>query len=138
MDQSLVERMWEYLNAGLAMDVEALDALYDPDFENIRCDESGQVVTLTKDEFMARFRALRDQGQRVGETVDDVRFLATTVYGGQGTIVMHRLEEGVPARYNFVWQWEDGRWATLVREFTFERDITPLVQMVQAARGASA
>ncbi|MBT2468124.1 nuclear transport factor 2 family protein [Streptomyces sp. ISL-66] len=138
MDQSLVERMREYLNAGLAMDVEALDALYDPDFENIRCDEAGQVVTLTKGEFMARFRALRDQGQRVGETVDDVRFLATTVYGDQGSIVMHRLEDGVPARYNFVWHREGSRWATLVREFTFERDITPLIQMVQAARGASA
>ncbi|WP_405760854.1 nuclear transport factor 2 family protein [Streptomyces sp. NBC_00045] len=138
MDQSLVERMREYLNAGLAMDVEALDALYDPDFENIRCDEAGQVVILTKGQFMARFRALREQGQRIGERVDDVRFLATTVYGGQGTIVMHRINEGVPVLYNFVWRWEDGGWTTLVREFTFDKDITPLIRMAEAARGVSA
>ncbi|KQV24228.1 MULTISPECIES: nuclear transport factor 2 family protein [unclassified Kitasatospora] len=133
MDQSLVDRMWEYLNAGLAMDVEALDALYDPEFENVRFDGAGQVVTLVKEQFMARFRAVRAQGQRVGETLDDVSFLTTSEYGGQGTIVMRRAEEGVPVLYTFVWRREQGRWTTLVREFTFEQDLSGLLAMVRAA-----
>ncbi|MFF3861359.1 hypothetical protein [Streptomyces sp. NPDC002209] len=132
MNQSLVDRMWEYMNAGLAMDVERLDALYDPSFENIRFDEEGQVVTLTKDQFMARFRALRDQGLKVGESLDDVRLLATSVYDGHGSIIMRRVDEGVPVLYNFVWRWQDGRWATLLREFTFHKDITNLVRMIES------
>lgn len=132
VNQSLVDRMWEYLNAGLAMDVEGLDALYDPSFENIRFDEEGQVVTLTKDQFMARFRALRDQGLKVGESLDDVRLLATSVYDGHGSIIMRRVKEGVPVLYNFVWRWQDGRWTTLLREFTFHKDITNLVKMIES------
>ncbi|MFF4098759.1 nuclear transport factor 2 family protein [Streptomyces sp. NPDC001903] len=132
MNQSLVDRMWEYMNAGLAMDVERLDALYDPSFENIRFDEEGQVVTLTKDQFMARFRALRDRGLKVGESLDDVRLLATSVYDGHGSIIMRRVEEGVPVLYNFVWRWQDGRWTTLLREFTFHKDITNLVRMIES------
>ncbi|GAA1169118.1 hypothetical protein F4556_003117 [Kitasatospora gansuensis] len=136
MDQTLVDRMWEYLNAGLAMDVEALDALYDPEFENVRFDGAGLVVTLVKEQFMARFRALGAQGQRVGETLDGVSFLATTEYGDQGTIVMRRVEGGLPALYTFVWRRENGRWTTLVREFTFERDLSGLLAMVRAAAEA--
>ncbi|MFD9367136.1 nuclear transport factor 2 family protein [Streptomyces sp. NPDC060020] len=132
MNQSLVDRMWEYMNAGLAMDVERLDALYDPSFENIRFDEEGQVVTLTKDQFMARFRALRDQGSKVGESLDDVRLLATSVYDGHGSIIMRRVDEGVPVLYNFVWRRQDGRWTTLLREFTFHKDITNLVRMIES------
>lgn len=133
MDQSLVERMREYLNAGLAMDLEALDATYDPDFENIRVDDAGQVVTLTKAHFMARFRALRDQGLRIGESIDDVRFLATTVYDDHGSIIMHRHQDGVPGLYNFVWRRKDGRWATLLREFTVDKDLTDLVRTTESA-----
>ncbi|WP_457030467.1 nuclear transport factor 2 family protein [Kitasatospora sp. P5_F3] len=133
MDQALVDRMWEYLNAGLAMDVEALDALYDPEFENVRFDGAGQVVTLVKEQFMARFRAVRAQGQVVGEALDDVTFLTTSEYGGQGTIVMRRVNEGGPVLYTFVWRREQGRWTTLVREFTFEQDLGGLLAMVRAA-----
>lgn len=132
MNQSLVDRMWEYMNAGLAMDVEELDALYDPSFENIRFDEEGQVVTLTKDQFMARFRALRDQGLKVGESLDDVRLLATSVYDSHGSIIMRRVQDGVPVLYNFVWRCQDGHWTTLLREFTFHKDITNLVRMVES------
>ncbi|MGW5418632.1 nuclear transport factor 2 family protein [Streptomyces sp. NPDC003943] len=132
MNQSLVDRMWEYLNAGLAMDVDALDALYDPGFENIRFDEEGQVVTLTKNQFMGRFRALRDQGLKVGESLDDVSLLATSVYDGHGTIIMRRAEEGVPVLYNFVWRCQEGRWTTLLREFTFHKDITNLFRMMES------
>ncbi|MEV8100716.1 nuclear transport factor 2 family protein [Kitasatospora sp. NPDC085879] len=138
MDQSLVERMQEYLNAGLAMDVEALDALYDPDFENIRIDEAGQVAILTKEQFMTRFRTLRDQGQRVGASIDDVRFLATSEHGSQGTIIVHRVQQGVPTRYSFVWRREDGQWTTLLCEFTFEKDISPLLRIMKSAEARSA
>ncbi|MEW1913929.1 nuclear transport factor 2 family protein [Kitasatospora sp. NPDC085895] len=138
MDQSLITRMREYLDAGLAMDVETLDELYDPSFENIRTDEAGQVVTITKEQFMLHFRAMRDQGKQVGESVDDVRFLATVVRGDQGTVIMHREQQGVPVRYCFVWQRAGGRWTTLLHELSFERDITLLIAAVEAARAGTA
>ncbi|MEU7029121.1 nuclear transport factor 2 family protein [Streptomyces sp. NPDC046275] len=136
MDQALVERMWEYLNAGLAMDVEALDAIYDPHFENVRCDEDGRVVTLAKEQFMARFRALRDRGVKIGEALDDVRLLATSVYDGHGSVVMRRVRDGEPVLYTFVWRQEGGRWSTLLREFTYEKDLGALMALVGPA-GAS-
>ncbi|MFI9328286.1 nuclear transport factor 2 family protein [Kitasatospora sp. NPDC052868] len=138
MDQQLVERMREYLDAGLAMDVEALDALYDEEFENLRVDGAGRSVTLTKARFMARFRAMKEQGVTVGESIDDVTFVATTAYGGVGSIIMRREEGGVPALYNFVWRQEDGRWTTLLREFTVDRDLSGLLAMVRSAQAAGA
>ncbi|MFC9394163.1 hypothetical protein ACFTWS_13520 [Streptomyces sp. NPDC057027] len=134
MDQTLVDRMRTYLDAGLAMDVEALDALYDPAFENVRCDEEGLTVTLTKDMFMSRFRALKEQGVSVGESVDDATFLITSTYGEYGSIVVHRVKDGLPVLYTFVWQRAPhGGWGTLLREFTYEKDISHLVQLMEAA-----
>ncbi|BAJ26906.1 MULTISPECIES: DUF4440 domain-containing protein [Kitasatospora] len=134
MDETLTARMRAYLAAGTAMDLAALEALYDEEFENVRTDEAGQVAVLTKAHFMARFRALAEQGRSVGEGgTEDVRFLSAARHGDQGTVVMYRCEDGVPARYVFVWRWSDGRWSTLVREFTFERDVTPLLRMLAAA-----
>ncbi|GLW56970.1 nuclear transport factor 2 family protein [Kitasatospora phosalacinea] len=137
LDETLVARMREYLAAGAAMDVDALEALYDEEFENLRVDEAGQVVRLTKAHFMARFRALAAQGQAVGGSTDDVRFLATTRHGDQGTVVMYRCEHGVPARYAFVWRRVDGQWATVLQEFTFERDVTHLLRMMAAASASA-
>ncbi|MFD8597856.1 DUF4440 domain-containing protein [Kitasatospora sp. NPDC059646] len=134
MDEALVGRMREYLAAGLATDVEALDALYDPEFENVRVDEAARVAVLTKADFMARFRALRAQGARIGDSTDDVRFVATSRHGDQGTVIVYRQEDGVPARYTYVWRWQDGRWTTLLREFTFEKDLTGLLRAMAAAR----
>ncbi|RKE17752.1 nuclear transport factor 2 family protein [Streptomyces sp. TLI_171] len=133
LDETLVARMREYLAAGLATDVAALDALYDPEFRNIRTDEAGQVAVLTKAHFMARFRALSERGERIGTDVDDVEFVRTSRQGDRGTIVMHRNEDGVPGRYLFVWRHENGRWTTMLREHTFERDVTPLLRMLAAA-----
>ncbi|MDF5751173.1 hypothetical protein [Spongiactinospora sp. TRM90649] len=53
MNQTLVDSMWTYLKAGLAMDIDALDRIYDPEFEYVRVDQAGQTITLTKDQFMA-------------------------------------------------------------------------------------
>ncbi len=135
MYQQLVDRMREYLDAGLALDLERLDALYHPEFENLRTDEAGLSVVLTKDQFMARFRALREQGQRPGESVDDVTFPAASVYGHHASIIMRRAEDGVPSLYNFVWLVEDGRPLSIVREFSFEKDLTPLLRMIRSAEG---
>ncbi|WP_214327961.1 DUF4440 domain-containing protein [Nonomuraea sediminis] len=136
MNQALVDGMWTYLKAGLAMDVDTLDRLYDPEFENVRVDESGQTVSLTKAQFMARFRALREQGERVGESIDDVTFPATTDFGDHAAIVMRRVQDGTPALYTFIWRMEEGRPTTILRELTFDKDISYLVKMVQATADA--
>jgi hypothetical protein len=134
MNQALVDSMRTYLDAGQAMDVDKLDQLYDPAFENVRVDRSGQTVTLTKAHFMARFRALLEQGQSVGDSVDDVTFPATTDFGDQAAIIMRRAENDVPALYTFIWRMEEGRPTTILREITFDEDISYLVKMLQAER----
>ncbi|MDG6103273.1 DUF4440 domain-containing protein [Dactylosporangium aurantiacum] len=132
MEQALVDGMWAYLNAGSAMDVDALDRLYDPDFENVRVDREGRTVTLTKDQFMARFRALREQGRRIGEPADDVTFPATTDLGGQAAaIMMRRVKDGEPVLYAFIWRMADGRPTTILRELTFDRDVSDLLRMTR-------
>ncbi|MFF2815110.1 DUF4440 domain-containing protein [Kitasatospora cineracea] len=134
LDGTLVARMREYLAAGTAMDLAALEALYDEEFENVRTDEAGRVAVLTKAHFTARFRMLAARGEGVADGgTDDVRFLAAGRHGDQGTVVMYRCEDGVPARYVFVWRREGGRWTTLLREFTFERDVSPLLALLAAA-----
>ncbi|MEU8110577.1 hypothetical protein AB0C18_43430 [Nonomuraea muscovyensis] len=131
MNQTLVDSMWTYLKAGLAMDIDALDRLYDPEFENVRVDQAGQTITLTKDQFMARFRELREQGQRIGESVDDVTFPATTDLGDQAAIVMRRVKDGEPVLYTFIWRVQDGRPTTILREVTFDRDISYLLRLTR-------
>ncbi|MGP3959849.1 hypothetical protein ACTWPT_27940 [Nonomuraea sp. 3N208] len=128
--------MWNYIKAGLAMDVDTLDQLYDPAFENVRVDESGQTVTLTKAQFMARFRALREQGQSVGDSVDDVTFPATTDFGDHAAIIMRRVKDNAPVLYAFIWRMDEGQPTTILREITFDKDISYLVKMVQAAKDA--
>ncbi|MFD4134082.1 hypothetical protein [Streptomyces goshikiensis] len=131
MNQALVDSMWTYLKAGLAMDVDALDRLYDPEFQNVRVDQAGQAITLTKDQFMARFRALSEQGQKIGESVDDVTFPATTDIGDQAAIMMRRVKDGKPVLYTFIWRMENGRPTTILRELTFDRDISYLLRLTR-------
>ncbi|MEV5973418.1 hypothetical protein [Streptomyces sp. NPDC051921] len=132
MEQLLVTRMRAYLDAGLALDVDRLDALYDPAFTNVRVDLGGRTVVLTKADFMGRFRALKEAGQSLGDSVDDVTFPHAGLCGDLGSVVMHRVEDGVPALYQFVWRVEGGRPTTLLREYTFERDLGPLLAMMAA------
>ncbi|MCX5174849.1 hypothetical protein [Streptomyces virginiae] len=129
MNQALVDGMWTYLKAGLAMDVDALDRLYDPEFQNVRVDQAGRTITLTKDQFMARFRALREQGQKIGESVEDVTFPATTDIGDQAAIMMRRVQGGEPVLYTFIWRMADGRPTTILRELTFDRDVSYLLRL---------
>ncbi|MFB7591868.1 hypothetical protein [Streptomyces sp. NPDC056169] len=131
MNQALVDSMWTYLKAGLATDVDALDRLYDPEFQNVRVDQAGQTITLTKDQFMDRFRALREQGQKIGESVDDVTFPATTDMGDQAAIMMRRVQDGEPVLYTFIWRMTDGRPTTILRELTFDRDISYLLRLTR-------
>jgi len=129
MEQSLIEGMQVYLAAGVAMDLDAMDALYDDEFVNVRVDLDGRTVTLTKGMFMQRFRAMREQGQALGPA-DDATFLATTIYGDFGQIVMRRVNEGEPVLYTFVWRMRDGQAVTMLREFTFDKDLSYLLQLM--------
>ncbi len=135
MDENLVAGMRAYLNAGLAMDLDTLDQLYDPEFTNVRVDRAGRAVTLTKDQFMARFRSLAQAGQSIGDSIDDVTFPATSTFGDHGAIVMHRVEDGVPALATFLWRLADGQPVTILREFSYDEDLTPLLSMLAAAQG---
>ncbi|MFI6321793.1 hypothetical protein ACIBG8_29965 [Nonomuraea sp. NPDC050556] len=130
MNQALVDAMETYLKAGLAMDVDTLDRLYDPGFENVRVDAAGLTVTLTKEQFMGRFRAMAAQGVKIGESVDDATFPATTDFGDNAAIVMRRVKDGTPVLYVFVWRMEEGRPTTILREFTLDKDISYLLKMV--------
>ena len=129
----LVERMNEYFRAGLALDVDRLDTLYDASFENVRTDEAGRTLTLTKAHFMAQFRMMRAQGRPPADSVDDARFLTSTAYGDVASVIVRREEDGVSAVYNFVWRMREGRPTTLLREFSVERDISVLIHAVEAA-----
>jgi hypothetical protein len=129
MDQSLVDSMRTYLSAGAAMDLDAMDEIYDDEFENVRVDLAGRTVMLTKGMFMQRFRVMREQGETL-EAADDATFLATTVYGDFGQIVMRRVKGGEPVLYTFVWRMRDGKAVTMLREFTFDRDLSYLLQLM--------
>jgi hypothetical protein len=132
MYQPLIDAMNTYFQAGIQMDLEKMDQLYASDFENLRMDTLGNLLTLTKEQFMQRFRALQAQGQSL-ESTEDVEFLGTTLYDHLGTIVIRRVKEGKPVLYNFVWRLENGTPTTLVREFTIDQDISYLMQLVKQA-----
>jgi ketosteroid isomerase-like protein len=134
VDTSLVRAMEEYLAAGASMDLDRMDALYAVDFENVRTDRSGNRVTLTKPEFMAQLRALKEAGATL-EAADDAEFLTTTAWDGQGAVAVRRVKGGRPVLYTFVWRMRDGRPAELVREFTVEEDLTGLIRAVRQDRG---
>ncbi|MFI1104965.1 hypothetical protein [Streptomyces melanogenes] len=124
MDQSLVDRTLDYLSAGAAGDVAALDAVHDPGFENIRCDGAGRVVALSRAAFLSRAGAPRERG-RAGERMGDIGFLATSEYDGHGAVIVRRVQGGAPVLCTFVWRREEGEWTTLLREFTFAPDAVP-------------
>jgi hypothetical protein len=118
----------------MAMDLDRLDAIYDDEFENLRVDQAGRSITLAKEQFMARFRALKAQGQTIGESVDDATFPASTAFGDHALIVMRRIKNDEPVQYAFIWRLVDGRPATILRELTFDHDISYLLAMVAATR----
>jgi hypothetical protein len=130
MHQALVDAMHDYLDAGLAMDLDRLDALYDPAFENLRVDQAGRSIRLGKDQFMGRFRALKAQGEAIGDSVDDATFPASTRVGDHALVVMRRVKDGTPVMYAFVWRLVDGLPTTILRELTFDHDIRYLLAMV--------
>ena len=61
--------------------------------------------------------------------------MTASVYGHHASIIMRRAEDGVPSLYNFVWLVEDGQPLSTVREFSFEKDLTPLLRMTRSAEG---
>jgi hypothetical protein len=46
---------------------------------------------------------------------------------------MRRVQNDEPVQYAFVWRLVDGRPATILRELTFDHDISYLLAMVAAA-----
>ncbi|NUR72821.1 MAG: hypothetical protein HOU81_18565 [Hamadaea sp.] len=136
MYQPLIDAMRDYLDAGVTMDLDRLDARYDDEFENLRVDQAGQVVRLTKEQFMSRFVAMKAQGQAM-EPADDATFPATTLFGDFGTVIMRREKNGKPTLYAFTWRMADGKPTTILREFTFDDDLTYLIQIMAAASAAA-
>ncbi|MEV4571477.1 hypothetical protein AB0K12_47670 [Nonomuraea sp. NPDC049419] len=67
----------------------------------------------------------------IGESVDDVTFPATTDLGDQAAIVMRRVKDGEPVLYTFIWRVRDGRPTTILREITFDRDISYLLRLTR-------
>ncbi|WP_029289895.1 hypothetical protein [Cellulomonas sp. HZM] len=133
---TLVDAMQDYLDAGVTMDLARLDAVYDDEFENLRIDQAGQVVRITKPQLMARFGQLAAQGLTM-EPADDASFPTTTVVGDTGIVVMRRVKDGRPVLYAFVWRMRDDRPTTMLRELTFEEDLTALVRMIEEATRAA-
>ena len=77
------------MNAGLEMDLEKMEAIYAPNFDNIRIDRSGRTISITKEQFMQRFRNINDPGKKL-DGIDDVEFLTTTIYDNHGAVIMRR------------------------------------------------
>lgn len=128
MNEEIIKYMNRYFAAGLSLNLEEMDKLYDPEFENIRMDTKGNIVTITKAQFMNRFRQMKAAHIDLPPT-DDVQFLGTTDYEPYCSILIRRVKEGIPLLYNFVWKINEGAY-TLIREFTVEQDITYLLRMI--------
>ncbi|QHW35277.1 nuclear transport factor 2 family protein [Paenibacillus rhizovicinus] len=130
-NKSLIEAMEGYFQAGTLLDLDRLDAVYAPDFVNIRTDKIGQTVSITKEQFMETFRRLKDGGGTTLGTTEDVKYMATTVYDNHGSVVLRRTKEGTPVLYNFVWRMEGGLPTTIIREFSVEEDLSALISMIR-------
>jgi hypothetical protein len=136
MNQLLMNAMHQYFELGKVLDVEKMDLLYATDFENIRMDKKGQTITLTKPLFMERFRKMKASGE--GYDADtDFQFLNTSVYDNIGAVQMYCNENNSPAWYNFEWRMKDGKPVELVREYTIEEDLTPLLELIEKAKAAA-
>lgn len=133
MNQLLVEAMRDYLAAGESMDLERLGGYYDDAFLNPRVDQAGQVVPITKAQFMQRFADMTANGMTL-EPADDASFPTTTTVGDIGIAIMRRVKDGLPVLYAFLWRLRDGQPTTILRELTFEHDLTDLIQMIQAVQ----
>lgn len=131
LNQQLIAAMNEYFQAGLMMDLNKMDALYDRNFENMRVDPTGRTILFTKADFMNRFHSMKASGESLADT-DDVKFIATNVFGDYGTVMMTRTKAGKTVLYNFIWKMQDGQPQTLIREVTFEDDLADLIELVQA------
>ncbi|MEC0243619.1 hypothetical protein P4H66_27755 [Paenibacillus dokdonensis] len=135
-NNALIEAMEGYFQAGVALDLVRLEAIYAPDFVNVRTDHSGRTVSITKEQFMQTFRRIKKGGGTSLGTTEDVQYVVTTVYDDHGSVVLRREKEGKPVLYNFVWRIKDGRPTEIVREFTAEEDLSALIAVMAPATPA--
>ncbi|MEW9701770.1 hypothetical protein [Paenibacillus sp. SI8] len=130
-NKALIEAMEGYFQAGVALDLDRLEAIYAPDFVNIRTDKIGRSISITKEQFVQTFRRIKERGGTTLGTTEDVQYLTTTVYDDHGVVVLRREKEGKPALYNFVWRIKDGLPTAIVREFSVEEDLSALIGMIR-------
>src|SRR5215510_11295705 len=111
MNERVIEQMNKYFAAGAELDIDVFDKLYHPSFENVRMDTKGNIVTITKEQFMSRLRQLKVSNQPFPPASnDDIAFLDTNEYGPYCSLLLKRTKEGMPVLYNFVWQNTEGNW----------------------------
>lgn len=130
-DNALIEAMNGYFQAGVVLDLDRLEAIYAPDFVNIRTDKNGQTVSITKDQFMQTFRRIQQGGGTSLGTTEDVQYLTTSIYDDHGSVLLRREKEGKAVLYNFVWRIKDGLPTAIIREFSVEEDISALIGMMR-------
>ena len=123
LDPELLELTREYLKAVDAGDLDALDALYAPEFVNIRYDRNGHAVNLHREVFLGIVRgwaAPTDSaatGIPAPPTAERTDIIATSRYSDCASVLVVRVKDGQTVTYNFVWQHRGGDWLVL-REFT--------------------
>ncbi|MBD3917409.1 hypothetical protein H8B09_01480 [Paenibacillus sp. PR3] len=130
-NNALIEAMDGYFQAGTVLDLDRLEAIYAPDFINIRTDKLGQTVSITKEQFMQTFRRIQQGGGTSLGTTEDVQYLTTTIYDDHGSVLLRREKEGKAVLYNFVWRMSDGLPTAIVREFSVEEDLSSLIGMMR-------
>ncbi|WP_141430524.1 hypothetical protein [Bacillus sp. 03113] len=133
MNSLLIDAMNEYLRAGLLMNLKKLDEMYDSEFENIRVDPLGRTIVFSKADFMQQFRAIRIEGKSLGP-IDDAKFISTNCYGEYGSIIMTRVKGDRRLFYHFVWRKKDEQPLTIIREFTFDEDLSNVINIVKNFR----
>ncbi len=137
MNTDVIKEMNKYFAAGATLDIEVFDEIYHSSFENIRVDKKGNIVTITKEQFMDTFRKLKSKNQSLSAGMpDDIQYLGTNEYGPYCSFLIKRMKEGSPVLYNFVWQNIENKWF-IIREFTVENDISKLVEMMHNSKTQS-
>lgn len=121
LDESLVERMKDYLTAVDAGDLDTMEQFYADDFVNIRYDKDANAANIPKSIYVNLLRDWAKQGDDAHplEAAQTTHFVATSKYGDYASVLIVRPKGEDIVSYNFVWRNQAGTWR-IVREFTFQ------------------